>query len=110
MFDFQKVCLTSNIGNGFKVKSYEEHPVKIFDKYGIPFTFCMDNWLLSGDLKHQPDPNKELIIGAKLLGWTSVKKSLINGAKAAFSPSIDDKWIHEYVVKLDQLFDDICAS
>ena len=102
-FDF-KVCLTSNIGNGFKVRSYDEHPVKIFEKHGIPFSFCMDNWLLSGDLRHQPDPNKELIIGSKLLGWNCVKKALINGVKAAFSPSIDDEWMQNYVSKLDELF------
>ena len=64
----------------------------------------MDNWLLSGDLNNQPDPNQELIIGAKLLGWKSIQKSLVNGAKAAFSPSIDDAWIDNYIAKLDDLF------
>ena len=49
------------------MKNYDEHPVKLFDKYGVPFTFCMDNWLLSGDLEHQPDPNQELIIGARVI-------------------------------------------
>jgi len=101
-----EVCLTSNIGNGFKVKNYDEHPVKLFDKYEVPFTFCMDNWLLSGDLEHQPDPNQELIMGAKLLGWKSIRKALVCGAKAAFSPSIDDNWILDYTAQLAVIFDE----
>ena len=55
-------------------------------------------------MKHQPDPNQELIIGAKLLGWKSVKRALLSGAKAAFSPSIDDTWILDYKSRLDDIF------
>jgi len=78
--------------------------VKLFNKFGIPFTFCMDNWLLSGDFDHQPDPNGELIEAAKLIGWLDVKKAMITGAKSAFSPIIDEAWIDQYSKKLDAVF------
>ena len=77
----------------------------LFEKHNLPFCLCMDNWLLSGDLKHQPDPNHELMIASKLIGWASVKKSLLHSAKAAFSPNIDDKWLENYEQKLTDLFE-----
>ena len=86
------------------MNSYDEHPVKLFNECGIPFTFCLDNWLLSGDFDHQPDPNGELIEAAKLIGWHNVKKAMISGAKAAFSPIIDQPWIDQYSKKLEALF------
>ena len=55
------------------MKSYEEHPIKIFSEHKIPFSLCMDNWLLSGDLKHQPDPNQEILVASKLIGWKNLK-------------------------------------
>ena len=67
-----EVCLTSNIGYGFKVKSYEEHPVKMFYEHSVAFSLSMDNWLLSGDMEHQPDPNHELIRAAELIGLSGM--------------------------------------
>ena len=72
--------------------------------FGAPFTLCMDNWLLSGDLHHQPDPNQELLEASKLIGWSGVKKALISGARAAFSPVIDDNWIANYEKQLENVF------
>ena len=63
-----EVCLTSNIGYGFKVNSYEDHPVKLFHQFGVPFSFSMDNWLLSGDLDNQPNPDHELIEATEIIG------------------------------------------
>lgn len=74
------------------------------EKHQISYSFCMDNWLLSGDLDHQPDPNGELVIASKLVGWKCVEKALLNGAKAAFSPQIDENWLQEYKSKLASLF------
>ena len=45
-------------------------------------------------------------MGAKLLGWKSIKKALVCGAKAAFSPSIDDNWILDYTAQLAVIFDE----
>lgn len=97
--------MTSNIGFGYKVKSYKDHPVKHFYELGLPFSLSMDNWLLSGDTDHCPDPGMELVQLARITEtWNSVKTSLINGAKAAFSPKIDDNWIHDFVAKIDKIF------
>ena len=63
-----EVCLTGNIGYGFKVKSYEDHPVKLFHQFGVPFSFSMDNWLLSGDMDNQPNPDHELIKATEIIG------------------------------------------
>ena len=98
------MCLTSNIGHGFKVKSYQDHPVKHFAACEVPFHFSMDNWLLSGDKEYQPDPNLELIRGAEVIGWEKVKQSLISGAKAAFSPSVDQDWVENYVKQIERVF------
>ena len=78
-----EVCLTSNIGYGFKVKSYEDHPVKLFRKYGVPYSFSMDNWLLSGDLDNQPNPNHELIKATEIIGLAgtfsyNLKRNFLN--------------------------------
>ena len=35
-----QVCLTSNVGNGFKVPSYAEHPVRLLQQEGVLKTFC----------------------------------------------------------------------
>merc|ERR1712019_303972 len=43
------VCLTSNVGFGYKVASFSEHPVRLMLQHGIPFTLSCDNTLLSGD-------------------------------------------------------------
>ena len=43
-----EVCLTSNIGNGFKVADYSVHPVKILHQRGVKFSLSSDNLLLSG--------------------------------------------------------------
>ena len=32
---FHQVCLTSNVGNGFKVPSYAEHPVRLLQQEGV---------------------------------------------------------------------------
>ena len=95
--------MTSNIGYGFKVKSYEDHPVKLFAAHGVPFVFCLDNWLLSGDINHQPDPNQEIIKGAELIGWEKVKEALVFGAKAAFSPSVDKEWIKKLICQIENV-------
>ena len=101
-----QVCLTSNIGNGFKVKNYEEHPIKLFHEYNVPFNLCMDNWLLSGDKLNEVEPNNELKIASKLIGWSGVKEALISGAKSAFSPIVDEIWIQNYVKTLDEVFEE----
>ena len=64
----------------------------------------MDNWLLSGDKSHEVDPNNELIQASKLIGWKGVKNALINGAKGAFSPVIDENWIKGYEKRLSDIF------
>ena len=56
-----EVCLTSNVARGFKVKSYDVHPVKILWRNRIPFSLSMDNWLLSGDEVNRPSPSGELL-------------------------------------------------
>lgn len=88
------------------MQSYEQHPVKLLEKSGIPYAFCMDNWLLSGDALRQPDPNTELLIASKLVGWKAVKKALMNGALSAFSPQLDSNWIDAFRKTLDRLFDE----
>ena len=35
MLHLSQVCLTSNIGNGFKVASYSEHPVSLLQEAGV---------------------------------------------------------------------------
>ena len=56
-----EVCLTSNVARGFKVKSFDVHPVKILWRNRIPFSLSMDNWLLSGDEVNRPSPSSELL-------------------------------------------------
>ena len=96
--------MTSNIGYGFKVKSYAEHPVKSFYEFSIPFSFCMDNWFLSGDMNYQPEPNYELMRAFELIGEVGTKEALKNGARAAFSPVVDEEWIATYVNQIDSIF------
>ena len=49
-----QVCLTSNVGRGFKVASYDVHPAATFHERRLPFTLSSDNLLLSGDRDLQP--------------------------------------------------------
>lgn len=85
-----EVCLTSNVGNGFKVENYAAHPVKLLQNAGVSYSLSSDNLLLSGDLTLAPSPTAELLhlaldVG---LGWDNARKSVMNGLDAAFSPSI----------------------
>ncbi len=120
-----EVCLTSNIGFGYKVASYEEHPARLFYEHGLRFALSMDNWFLSGDFDHVPDPAGELchlhsvigktslqvlkriihilFIGSPQETWRVIRKSLLDGARAAFSPEIDDNWIRNFREKIDRI-------
>ena len=64
----------------------------------------MDNWLLSGDTSNEVEPNNELIIASNLIGWSGVKRALINGAKSTFSPIVDEIWMKNYEKTLDKVF------
>ena len=78
------MCLTSNVGNGFKVPSYAEHPVRLLQREGVlkschgtrskadyneqvAYSLSCDNLLLSGDLQHQPSPTAELLHLVKVI-------------------------------------------
>jgi len=100
-----EVCLTSNIGNGFKVKNYSEHPVKILQAQGVKFSLSSDNLLLSGDAKFAPSPTAELLhlVHDVGLGWQSARESVVNGLKAALSASVDQKFIDEIVAKMNSI-------
>lgn len=103
-----EVCLTSNVG--YKVKSYEEHPAKLFYENGLPFSLSMDNWLLSGRADLVPNSSGELlhlaqhVIGGNTEGWKAVRHSLRCGIRAAFSPSIDAQWIAKFDQQVDETF------
>eukprot|EP00092_Neocalanus_flemingeri_P024964 GFUD01027076.1.p1 GENE.GFUD01027076.1~~GFUD01027076.1.p1 ORF type:complete len:405 (+),score=79.62 GFUD01027076.1:36-1250(+) len=98
-----EVCLTSNIGNGFKVANYSVHPVKTMQEQGVAFSLSSDNLLLSGDHAHAPSPTAEVLhlvydVG---LGWEAAKMSIINGLKSAFSPVVDQEFIERIEQKLN---------
>merc|ERR1712223_2373514 len=84
-----KVCLTSNVGNGFKVPSYAEHPARLLQESGVAFSLSCDNLLLSGDLHHRPSPTAEILHLVKdvELGWEAARQSVLSGLEAAFSKS-----------------------
>ena len=56
---FVECCLTSNVG--WKVPSYEEHPIKVMYEHGIKCSLNSDNLLLSGDKDRQPSPVAEVL-------------------------------------------------
>jgi len=98
-----EVCLTSNIGNGFKVKNYAEHPVKLLQESGVQYSLSCDNLLLSGDKQHAPSPTAELLhlaldVG---LGWPAARASVIKGLKAAFSPTVNQSFIDAVQKRID---------
>ena len=97
-----EACLTSNIGNGFKVANYSVHPVKLMHQLGVSFSLSSDNLLLSGDTNHAPSPTAELLhlIYDVGLGWDAAREAVINGLKAAFSPEVDEKFIENVRLKL----------
>ena len=97
-----EVCLTSNIGNGFKVANYSMHPVKIMQEQGVAFTLSSDNLLLSGDQDHAPSPTAEILhlVHDVGLGWEAAKWSVIHGLKSAFSPAIDEDFIERIMLEL----------
>jgi len=92
-----EVCLTSNIGNGFKVANYGVHPVKILSAGGVAFSLSSDNLLLSGDHLHAPSPTMELLhlVEDVGLGWEAARKSVLDGLGAAFSPSVTTEFVEE---------------
>ena len=98
-----EVCLTSNIGNGFKVANYSVHPAKLLHDQGVSFSLSSDNLLLSGDHGHAPSPTAEILhlVHDVGLGWDAAKQSVINGLKAAFSPSVTPEFIESVRRKLD---------
>ena len=51
--------MTSNVG--WKVPSYEEHPIKVMYERGIKCSLNSDNLLLSGDKDRQPSPVAEVL-------------------------------------------------
>ena len=97
-----EVCLTSNIGNGFKVSNYSVHPVKVMQEQGVAFSLSSDNLLLSGDHDHAPSPTAEVLhlVHDVGLGWETARISIINGLKSAFSPIIDQEFIEKTLLEL----------
>ena len=85
-----EVCLTSNIGNGYKVRDYSAHPVKLLAEAGVRFSLSSDNLLLSGDSEHAASPTAELLhlVHDVGLGWGLARQSVLSGLEAAFSPSL----------------------
>ena len=85
-----EVCLTSNIGNGYKVKDYSMHPVRQLAETGVSFSLSSDNLLLSGDAEHAASPTGELLhlVHDVELGWEQARQSVLSGLRAAFSPSM----------------------
>ena len=49
----------SNVG--WKVKTYNEHPIKIMHENGIKCSLNSDNFLLSGDSEREPSPTIEVL-------------------------------------------------
>ena len=98
-----EACLTSNIGNGFKVANYREHPVKIMQELGVAFSLSSDNLLLSGDHLHAPSPTAEVLhlVHDVGLGWEAAKLSIINGLKSAFSPTVDQEFIEKILLQFN---------
>lgn len=90
-----EVCLTSNIGNGFKVANYGVHPVKLLQEAGVQYSLSSDNLLLSGDLAHRPGPTAEILhlVRDVGLGWPAARQSVLAGLRAAFSPRVDQTFI-----------------
>ena len=85
-----EVCLTSNIGNGYKVRDYSVHPVRLLAEAGASFSLSSDNLLLSGDSEHAAAPTAELLhlVHDVGLGWPAARRSVLSGLEAAFSPSV----------------------
>ena len=90
-----EVCLTSNIGNGFKVASYAVHPVRQLEEAGVAYSLSSDNLLLSGDPGHAPGPTAELLhlVHSVGLGWAAARRSVLAGLRAAFSNTVDQVFI-----------------
>ena len=97
-----EVCLTSNIGNGFKVANYSVHPVKLLHEKGVSFSLSSDNLLLSGDHLYAPSPTGDLLhlVHSVGLGWEVAKQSIISGLRGAFSPSVTQQFIDQVQQRL----------
>ena len=97
-----EVCLTSNIGNGFKVASYAEHPAQLLAAAGVKFSLSSDNLLLSGDALHAASPTAELLhlVRDLGLGWAVARDSVLAGLAAAFSPSVTPQFVQSVAARL----------
>ncbi len=106
-----KVCLTSNIGRGYKVPSYAAHPAKAFFRAGLPFTLSCDNTMLSGDESVAPDPTAEILHfvydvfgeGEEAEAWKAVRFGLHSGIRAAFGRQ-EAEWVEQFINDVDNTF------
>ncbi|TRY77146.1 hypothetical protein TCAL_12512 [Tigriopus californicus] len=106
-----EVCLTSNVGRGFKVKSFADHPAKVFAQEKIPFALSCDNLLLSGDLSIRPNPCGEImhllddvLDGDELERWSIIRRCLLHGLERGFNPSCPPGFKEWCTKKIDELF------
>ena len=81
----------------FKVPNYSGHPVRLMHEKGVSFSLSSDNLLLSGDHLHAPSPTAELLhlVHDVGLGWDAARKAVIDGLRAAFSPSVNEEFIQK---------------
>lgn len=102
-------CLTSNVGGGHKVKSYEEHPIKAMRRCGIKCCLNSDNVLLSGDGMLCANPTNELFKYVTEIGadWKEIKAVLMTGARMSFDKSIDDQWMKAFERAIDDAIAEI---
>ena len=47
------MCLTSNVGNGFKVPSYAEHPARLLQESGVRSDEGTEDQIPSGGVQSQ---------------------------------------------------------
>ena len=107
-----EVCLTANVGNGYKVRSFAEHPVKKMVDAGVAFSLSSDNLLLSGDAHNIASPTAEIVhlVRDVGLGWGAVRDSLLCGAAAAFSPAVGKSWVEGLQREIDSVLSNVCSD
>lgn len=95
-------CLTSNVG--WKVPSYEEHPIRNMFDAGVQVSINSDNLLLSGSYKRKPTPTGELCKLVQDVGfsWEEARAVLLNSVRTSFSTRLEDDWLMSYEQRLDE--------
>ena len=110
-------CMTSNVG--WKVESYQVHPVKEMMRAGVRVCLSSDNLLLSGTIDKVASPNNELIHFVRDVGMTvdDITVVLMNGVHSSFTFTVQqwtevlkEEWLSKFRNEMQRAIAKYCCS